>query len=87
MMHILSEYTQIKIITSDWCTFCEAAKKLLKTNGIDYVEVDLQDNLDIMIEHNLRLVPQIFVDGKLLKGGYTGLKKSIDTFIKEKTNG
>lgn len=73
---------KIKIVTSDWCTYCEAAKKLLRDNGLDYAEVDLVDGFDLMTEHNLRTVPQIFVNGKLLAGGYTGLKESID-FLKK----
>lgn len=71
----------VKIITSDWCTYCDDAKKLLRDNEIDFIEVDLDEGLSIMAKHNLRTVPQIFVDDKLLKGGYTGLKESIDTLI------
>lgn len=73
---------KIKIVTSDWCTYCEAAKKLLRDNGLDYAEVDLADSFDLMAEYNLRTVPQIFVNGKLLAGGYTGLKESIDLLKK-----
>ena len=74
----------VKIITSDWCTYCDAAKKLLRDNEIDFIEVDLDEGLSIMAKYNLRTVPQIFVDDKLLKGGYTGLKKSIDTLIQRR---
>ena len=35
-----------------------------------------------MAEHNLRTVPQIFVNENLLTGGYTGLKESIDLLKK-----
>ena len=31
-----------------------------------------------MQEYNLKTVPQIFIDGKLLEGGYTGLKEYYD---------
>jgi len=72
----------IKIVTSDWCTYCEAAKKLLRDNGLDYSEIDLADSFDLMAEHNLRTVPQIFVNENLLTGGYTGLKESIDLLKK-----
>jgi len=73
---------KIKIITSDWCTYCEAAKKLLRDNGLDYTEIDLGYCFDLMTEHDLRTVPQIFVNEKLLEGGYTGLKESIDLLKK-----
>jgi len=73
---------KIKIVTSGWCTYCEAAKKLLRDNGLDYTEVDLADSFDLMAEHNLRTVPQIFVNEKLLAGGYTGLKESINLLKK-----
>ena len=72
----------IEIVTSDWCTYCEAAKKLLRDNGLDYTEIDLADSFDLMAEYNLRTVPQIFVNENLLAGGYTGLKESIDLLKK-----
>ena len=31
-----------------------------------------------MQEYNLKTVPQIFIDGELLEGGYTGLKEYYD---------
>jgi len=73
---------RIKIVTSDWCTYCESAKKLLRDNGLDYAEVDLADSFDLMAEHDLRTVPQIFVNEKLLAGGYTGLKESLNLLKK-----
>ena len=73
---------KIKIVTSGWCTYCEAAKKLLRDNGLDYAEVDLADSFDLIVEHKLRTVPQIFVNEKLLAGGYTGLKESINLLKK-----
>ena len=73
----------VKIITADWCTYCKSAKKLLSDSGIDYTEVDLDDSYSIMARHWLIGVPQIFVNDKLLKGGYTALRENIDALKKE----
>lgn len=66
---------KVKIITSDWCGYCTAAKKLLDEKGMEYEEVDVSESLDIMSSYNLRTVPQIFLDDKFLPGGYAGLKE------------
>jgi|TARA_B110000483_G_scaffold194590_1_gene231881 glutaredoxin len=66
---------KVDIITSDWCSYCGATKQLLKDNNQSYNEIDIDESLNAMVTHNLKTVPQIFMDGKLLEGGYTGLKK------------
>jgi glutaredoxin len=77
---------QIEIVTSEWCDYCSAAKELLRENGFQYIELELENSLDIMSKYNLRTVPQIFVNGKLLEGGYTGLKESISVLSKGEIN-
>ena len=41
-------------------------------------ELDVMEASALMEEYNLRTVPQIFIDGELLEGGYTGLKEYYD---------
>ncbi len=69
---------EVKIITGPLCGYCDAAKGLLKQHDQDYEEVDVMEASALMQEYNLRTVPQIFIDGELLEGGYTGLKGYYD---------
>ena len=69
---------EVKIITGPLCGYCDAAKSLLKQHDQDYEEVDVMEASALMQEYNLRTVPQIFIDGELLEGGYTGLKGYYD---------
>jgi glutaredoxin 3 len=64
------------------CTYCEQAKKLLESRGIDYEERNLATgNWSVQQLHEVvpgaRTVPQIFVDDKYV-GGYNELKKMLD---------
>tara|TARA_R100000353_G_scaffold133935_1_gene94945 strand:- start:1004 stop:1255 length:252 start_codon:yes stop_codon:yes gene_type:complete len=68
----------VKIITGILCGYCDAAKKLLQDHGQDYEEVDVFEASALMEEYNLKTVPQIFIDGELVEGGYTGLKGYYD---------
>ncbi|MEP2531613.1 glutaredoxin 3 [Shimia sp.] len=63
----------IEIYTSPLCGFCHAAKRLLKTKGADFSEVDVFRNPDrkpemIQRANGGRTVPQIFI-GDLHVGG------------------
>lgn len=67
-----------EIYGAAWCTYCNQAKSLLESKGIgyDYIDVDEGSNLKILTERMgspARSVPQIFLDGMHLPGGYTGL--------------
>ena len=68
----------VKIVTGCFCWFCDQAKKLLRDHGQEYEELDVMEASGLMEEYNLRTVPQIFIDGELLEGGYTGLKEYYD---------
>lgn len=66
----------VKIITSLTCWYCDKAKSLLKANNQPYEEVDLDEEeaFDLMAQYKCLTVPQLFIDGELLPGGYEGLK-------------
>ena len=68
----------VKLITGPLCGYCDAAKKLLRDHGQEYEELDVMEASGLMEEYNLRTVPQIFIDGELIEGGYTGLKGYYD---------
>ena len=71
---------KVKIITDMWCEYCTKAKSLLVQNDIAYEELNLLDGIELMEKHNLRTIPQIFVDDKLVEGGYEGLVNLLETW-------
>lgn len=64
---------KVEIYTTQWCPYCDAAKSLLQSKGVDYDEVDADDadTRMAMVQraHGRRTVPQIFV-GETHVGGY-----------------
>lgn len=69
--------TKVEIYTTDYCPYCRAAKDLLKSKGVSFVEIDVSSD-DAMREKLVKMsggqetVPQIFADGQHI-GGYTDL--------------
>ena len=64
----------ITMYTGPFCNFCEAAKRLLVRNNLNYKEIDIstKDSLrDEMIKkaNGKRTIPQIFFDDQHI-GGY-----------------
>jgi glutaredoxin 3 len=67
---------KIQLYTTKWCGYCVRAKTLLDAKGLDYDEVNLDDDPGF----RQRLfdltggwtVPQILIDGRPI-GGYTEL--------------
>jgi len=68
----------VTILTSATCSYCVAAKKLLKKHEIEYQEVDLIKGGDkakqLLLHSGQRTVPQIFIDEKSI-GGFTELNQ------------
>jgi glutaredoxin 3 len=66
----------IEIYSTQQCPYCVRAKALLAAKGLDYSEVDVsldQEIMQTMIERSgRRSVPQIFIDGEAV-GGYEQL--------------
>lgn len=67
------------IVTRNQCNFCDAAKVLLKSSGLEYVEYNIQDSeskwiLDLLRKAEVKTVPQIWGDNTYI-GGYTELKE------------
>lgn len=63
------------------CPFCEQAKALLKSKGIEFEERKIGDGFtkEDLLEAvpNARTVPQIFLNNNLI-GGFTELRKYIE---------
>ena len=69
---------KVKLYTSNFCGYCNAAKSLLKARGIDFEEIDLSgDHLgreQLAAKCGGRTsVPQIFINDVPI-GGFTDLR-------------
>lgn len=66
----------VTIYTKDYCPYCTQAKNLLKSLNIEFKEVDVTNDSEILMEivqkSRMRTVPQIFV-GETCLGGYTDI--------------
>ena len=70
-----------EIFGATWCTYCTQAKKLCEANGIEYTYLDVEDGDNLQLLEGkigkIKTVPQIFLDGKFIPGGFTGLKQEL----------
>ena len=68
--------TKVEIYTTASCSYCLAAKMLLKQNGYGYEEIRVDTDparlSEMLARTRQRSVPQIFIDG-LYIGGYHDL--------------
>jgi glutaredoxin len=78
----------LTVYSKNNCPFCDKAKHLLKTKGIDYQEVKIDENDEArewLLEQNHRTVPQLYLGETLfVEGGYQGLAKLSDEEINQK---
>ena len=67
--------SKVEIYSSMWCPFCHRAKRLLKSKGIAFEELDV--DADPALRHEMmarsggrRTVPQIFIDDRHVGGSH-----------------
>ena len=69
---------KVVIYTTNYCSFCNRAKALLRSKNVDFEEIDVTSdrNLRELAQRSSgrRTVPQIFIDGKSV-GGYDDIKQ------------
>jgi glutaredoxin 3 len=67
----------VKIYTTDWCGYCSAALRLLRSKGVELEQIDVDGNAKLrrwLVEATGRTtVPQIFIDGAPV-GGFTDIR-------------
>ena len=68
----------VTIYTGPLCNYCEAAKRLLTRNNVEYKEIDISrvdGAMDEMIKkaNGLRTIPQIFFNDEHM-GGYDDVR-------------
>jgi glutaredoxin 3 len=73
---------KVEIYTTTFCPFCVRAKRLLKSKGVEFAEIDVTNDDALrakMVEMSggRRTVPEIFIDGKIV-GGFDELKSLDD---------
>ena len=66
------------IYTSNWCSYCDAAKQILSSKGFEFSEINLEekgmDREDLFELTGGRTVPQILMNEKPI-GGFNELQK------------
>jgi glutaredoxin len=72
------------IYTVPNCLYCDLAKKLLKSNNINYTEIDVINNNNLFLELKKKTfthtLPQIFINDIFL-GGYIDLKNYLSNNV------
>ena len=68
---------KVVIYTTPYCPYCAAAKKLLKSKGVNFREIDVMDDAAmrdklVHMSGGHETVPQIFIDDEPI-GGYGDL--------------
>ena len=67
----------VKIYTTEWCGYCTAALRLLRSKGVSFEQIDVGGKPEIrrwLVEATGRTtVPQIFIDDKPV-GGFTDIR-------------
>ena len=69
---------KVEVYTTTFCPFCVRAKSLLKSKGVQFIEIDVTDDDALrqkMVEMSggRRTVPEIFINDKIV-GGFDELK-------------
>ena len=72
----------ITMYTKNNCGFCMMAKGLLNNRGIEYTEINIEEDseaMDFIMSEGHRTMPQFYQDGELfVEGGFQGLKDHLD---------
>jgi glutaredoxin len=74
----------ITVYSKNNCPFCDRAKALLESKGIEYKTINIEEHpehRETLVDMGLRSVPQLFKDGVLLPGGYQGLAGKDEEFF------
>jgi len=66
----------VTVYTTEYCPYCQNAKRLLSQKGVPFTEINLSDKPDELAQlkkrTGMRTVPQIFI-GEELVGGFMEL--------------
>jgi glutaredoxin len=74
----------LTVYSKNNCPFCVQAKQLLESKGVNYTEVNIEQDTDarqMLVDQGLRSVPQIFHGYEIIPGGFQGLAKQPQEFF------
>ena len=62
----------VVMYSSPWCGYCVRARRLLKSKGVDYTDIDITSapglRAEMMQKSGLRTVPQIWINEEHIGG-------------------
>lgn len=67
----------LTIYSKNNCGYCVQAKTMCKSHDIPFEEINIEEDAtayDFIISEGHRTMPQVYINGELLEGGYTGMK-------------
>jgi glutaredoxin len=73
----------LTVYTKDNCPFCDRAKALLESRGVEYTTINIEvrtEAREFLLDQGLRSVPQIFNGTTLIQGGFQGLASKPEDF-------
>jgi glutaredoxin 3 len=76
----------LTVYTKDNCPFCDRAKALLESKGVEYTAINVGQQTEareFLVDQGLRSVPQIFNGTTLVQGGFQGLAGKPDEFFEQ----
>ena len=68
-------HKKVKVYTTNYCPYCDAAKVFLEKKGVPFEEIDVtspEKKLELKQKTGWMTVPQIFIEDELI-GGYQEL--------------
>jgi len=78
----------LTVYSKNNCPFCVQAKNLLTLKGIEFEEINIEQQpeaREFIVSEGHRTVPQIYKDGTLfVQGGFQGLQKLTEDELREK---
>jgi glutaredoxin len=59
---------KVQVYTAAWCRDCRAAKQFLDSHGVEYTEINVDDDPaasdEVMRKVGKRAIPQLVIDGE-----------------------
>ena len=80
----------IKIYTKTTCPYCDQAKQLLEAFGFEYEAVNIEQDIQArtwLLDQGHKSVPQLYINDKLLEGGFNGLQSAGKTGVQQLLEG
>jgi glutaredoxin 3 len=74
--------SEVKLYTTDPCSFCARVKGILSSRGVEFEEINLSKDpagrLELAQRTGMMTFPQVLVDGELL-GGFKEVQAALES--------